>query len=241
MDDSNAILIIEDDPQIAELIEIHLTDLGYRLIKASDGLQGLQKFEEQEYALIILDLMLPKLDGLEVCKRIREVNKYTPILMLTSKSEELDKVLGLELGADDYITKPFSIRELIARVKAIFRRINANKEQVEDRAEEHEIVYGDLAIHLEKRKVLLNDQPVELTAKEFDLLVRFAQNPGRPYSRQELLDLVWGYQFDGYDHTVNSHINRLRRKIEPDPANPRFIKTVWGVGYSFAEVEELVS
>lgn len=232
------ILIIEDDRNIADLVEIHLNDLGYRLDRAENGIDGLRNFEENDYALVILDLMLPRLDGLEVCKRIRAENKYTPILMLTAKSEELDKVLGLELGADDYITKPFSIREFIARVKSIFRRIEADQEQASDKTEKDVIEIGDLVIYLNKRKVLLENEPVELTAKEFDLLAQFASNPGRAYSRQELLDLVWGYQFDGYDHTVNSHINRLRNKIEKKAADPQYIKTVWGVGYRFAEPEE---
>lgn len=240
MDNMKTVLVIEDDPHIAELLEIHLGDLGYELVHAADGVSGLERFRQQEYDLVILDLMLPKLDGFEVCKAIRAENTYTPILMLTSKSEELDKVLGLELGADDYITKPFSIRELMARIKAIFRRLEADKAEHTESVDNQELVHGDLTIQVVKRKVLLSGRPIELTAKEFDLLVRFASNPGRPYSRQELLDLVWGYQFDGYDHTVNSHINRLRSKIEPDPANPRFIKTVWGIGYSFAEAEELV-
>ncbi|MCZ6818312.1 MAG: response regulator transcription factor [Calditrichaeota bacterium] len=232
------ILVIEDDAHIAELLEIHLKDHGFELSWAQDGLAGLQKFREREYDLVILDLMLPKLDGLEVCKRIRADNNYTPILMLTSRSEEFDKVLGLELGADDYITKPFSIRELVARVKAIFRRIEADEEKSNSASQLTELTYGELAIYLEKRKAILAGKPIELTAKEFDLLALFASNPGRAYSRQELLDIVWGYQFDGYDHTVNSHINRLRSKIESDPANLKYIKTVWGVGYSFAEPED---
>ncbi len=161
--------------------------------------------------------------------------------MLTSKSEELDKVLGLELGADDYITKPFSIRELMARIKAIFRRMEADKEKATGNAKSKELIFGDLKIYLDKRKVLLDKAPIDLTAKEFDLLALFASNPGRAYSRQELLDIVWGYQFDGYEHTVNSHINRLRSKIEQDPANSKYIKTVWGIGYSFVEPEELSS
>ncbi len=241
MQKNNKILIIEDDPNISELLEIHLGDLGYQLNQAADGVAGVQKFEEGEYALVILDLMLPKLDGFEVCKQIRAQNTYTPILMLTSKSEELDKVLGLELGADDYITKPFSIRELMARIKAIFRRIEADKDKATGDSKSKELIFGDLKIYLEKRKVLLDKTPIDLTAKEFDLLALFASNPGRAYSRQELLDIVWGYQFDGYEHTVNSHINRLRSKIEQDPANSKYIKTVWGIGYSFVEAEELSS
>lgn len=241
MQKNNKILIIEDDPNISELLEIHLGDLGYQLNQAADGVAGVQKFEEGEYALVILDLMLPKLDGFEVCKQIRAQNTYTPILMLTSKSEGLDKVLGLELGADDYITKPFSIRELMARIKAIFRRIEADKDKATGDSKSKELIFGDLKIYLEKRKVLLDKTPIDLTAKEFDLLALFASNPGRAYSRQELLDIVWGYQFDGYEHTVNSHINRLRSKIEQDPANSKYIKTVWGIGYSFVEAEELSS
>ncbi len=241
MQKNNKILIIEDDPHIVELLEIHLGDLGYELKQAADGVAGVEKFEEGEYALVILDLMLPKLDGFEVCKQIRAQNTYTPILMLTSKSEELDKVLGLELGADDYITKPFSIRELMARIKAIFRRIEADKDKAAGNSKSKELIFGDLKIYLEKRKVLLDKTPIDLTAKEFDLLALFASNPGRAYSRQELLDIVWGYQFDGYEHTVNSHINRLRSKIEQDPANSKYIKTVWGIGYSFVEPEELSS
>ena len=235
-----AILIVEDDPDLAKLLQIHLSDLGYEIDVASDGRTGLEKALSGSFSLVILDIMIPVIDGFEVCKRIRAENRSLPILMLTSKAEELDKVLGLELGADDYMTKPFSIRELIARVKAIFRRIEVTKteKQVDD---QKQLEYGDLVVDLEKRKVLLRTQALELTAKEFDLLVLFVENPGRAYSRQELLDLVWGYQYSGYSHTVNSHINRLRNKIEIDPAAPRYIKTVWGHGYRFAEPEELLT
>ncbi len=234
------ILVIEDDPDIADLLGIHLSDLGYALDRAVDGKTGLDKALHGDYALVILDLMLPELDGLEVCKRIRSQDRYLPILMLTAKAEELDKVLGLELGADDYLTKPFSIRELIARVKALFRRIEIDRENLQ-RDITQPLHYGDLTVNPEKRKVTLRDQTIELTAKEFDLLMLFAQHPGRAYSRQELLDLVWGYQYAGYSHTVNTHINRLRNKIEDDPSAPRYIKTVWGMGYRFAEPEELLS
>jgi len=233
------ILIIEDDKDLVELLEIHINDLGYKLEKAYDGESGLANVQTHKYDLVILDLMLPKLDGLEVCKRIRIDNKALPILMLTSKAEEMDKILGLELGADDYISKPFSIRELIARIKASLRSVQALKEEFVNSDDKKEIRHDDLLINLEKRKVLLADKKIELTAKEFDLLVHFASHPGRSYTREELLVNVWGYQFSGYDHTVNSHINRLRSKIEQDPANPRFVKTVWGYGYRFAEVEEL--
>ncbi len=237
-DESPSILIVEDDPDLAKLLQIHLSDLGYEIEVAINGKIGLMRALEGDFSLVILDIMIPVLDGFEVCKRIRAENRSLPILMLTSKAEELDKVLGLELGADDYMTKPFSVRELLARVKAIFRRIEVVK--TEKRMDDRKLLeYGDLEVNLEKRKVLLRKQVLELTAKEFDLLVLFAENPGRAYSRQELLDLVWGYQYSGYSHTVNSHINRLPNKIEIDPAAPRYIKTVWGHGYRFAEPEEL--
>lgn len=235
------VLIIEDDKDLVELIQIHLTDLGYQLDKIYDGESGLEKALAGKYDLIILDIMLPKLEGFEVCKRIREKNKTVPILMLTSKSEELDKILGLELGADDYITKPFSIRELIARVKANLRSVEAIKEEITSSEEYKELHFDNLTINLDKRKVTLSDKTIDLTAKEFDLLYYFARHPGWSYTRAQLLDAVWGYQFSGYDHTVNSHINRLRSKIEKDPSQPKFIKTVWGIGYRFAELEELES
>ena len=232
------VLIIEDDVKIADLVEIHLTDHDCSLERAEDGETGLEMALAESYDLIILDIMLPKLDGLEVCKKIRAQENHTPILMLTSKSEELDKVLGLELGADDYLTKPFSIREFIARVKAIFRRTELQSSARSNGAAAP-IQIGDVRIDFEKRRVTLNGDKVELTAKEFDLLALFAQKPGRAFSRNELLDAVWGYQFAGYEHTVNSHINRLRAKIEKDPANPVYITTVWGVGYRFVEAEDL--
>ena len=155
--------------------------------------------------------------------------------MLTAKAEEIDKVLGLELGADDYLTKPFSIRELIARVKALLRRAETNTSSAEAKPAGNKLSYGELEIDAERRIVNLKGSPLELTAKEYDLLVLFAENPGRAYNRKQLLDLVWGYQFEGYQHTVNSHINRLRNKIEDDPSRPVYIKTVWGFGYRFAD------
>ena len=230
-----AILLVEDEPDIADLLSLHLGDLGYRIDVVADGALALQKALAESYALIILDLMLPGMDGLEVCKQLRASERPTPILMLTAKSEEVDKVLGLELGADDYVTKPFSIRELIARIRALLRRVELDQPE----EEVAEVVVGDLRIEPSKRKVRMAGEVVELTAKEFDLLSLFAQHPGRAFSRQELLDKVWGYQYAGYSHTVNSHINRLRSKIEPDPASPRYVQTVWGVGYRFTEAEEL--
>lgn len=231
------VLIIEDDPDIADLLELHIKDLNLNLDRAEDGEHGLEKALENEYQLVILDIMLPRLNGMDVCKKIREKKKTLPILMLTAKSEEFDKVLGLELGADDYLTKPFSIRELLARIKAIIRRVNAVKEE-QSSDENIEFTFGPLNINMEKRRVILKDENIDLTAKEFDLLALFASNPGKAYTRENLLNIVWGYQFSGYEHTVNSHINRLRAKIEDDPSQPKYIITVWGIGYKFAEYED---
>lgn len=239
MPQGGKILVVEDDPNIVDVLEIHLKDLGYNVDRAEDGEMGLNKAQSNQYALVILDIMLPKLGGLEVCQKIRAENKTLPILMLTARNEEMDKVLGLEFGADDYITKPFSIREFIARVKAILRRVEVERDKNESEDKNGPINYGPLNIDLIKRRVSLENEIVELTAKEFDLLVLFARNPGRVYNRQQLLDIIWGYQYSGYDHTVNSHINRLRNKIEKDPTNPRFIKTLWGVGYRFSDIEEI--
>ena len=225
------VLIVEDNQDIANLIQMHLSDTGCQTVISEDGLSAVEQTRAQNFDLVILDLMLPKLDGLEVCRCIRRQSRYTPILMLTSKSSELDRVLGLEVGADDYVTKPFSIRELLARVKAQFRREDASHQN--EQQPEHKLVYDQLCINPDNRNVTLCGRNIDLTAKEFDLLYKFAQNPGRVFSRTQLLDSVWGYGHEGYEHTVNSHINRLRGKIEERPAQPNFIMTVWGVGYKF--------
>lgn len=237
--DPKKILVIEDDKEIIELIEINVEHLDYKIEKALDGEQGLQKAKNESYDLIILDLMLPKIDGLEVCKTLRSENINTPILMLTAKSEEFDKVLGLELGADDYLTKPFGIRELLARIKANLRRVEVDKKENVSKQDQQELKIGALTIQPAKRKVMKAGETISLTPKEFELLHLFATNPGKAFSRNELLQEIWGYQFEGYDHTVNSHINRLRNKIETDPSEPVFLKTVWGVGYRFAEPEQI--
>jgi DNA-binding response OmpR family regulator len=235
---SRKILVIEDSRDIAHLLALHLPDLGCEVDVVDDGCVGLERAIGASYDLVILDLMLPGMDGLEICRRLRAKPNYTPILMLTAKSSEFDRVLGLEVGADDYLTKPFGIRELLARVKALFRRLDVLASQSLPTPSEI-IRVGDLAIDTEKRTVALGDRQIELTAKEFDLLVQFAHHPGRVYTRSQLLDLVWGYGHSGYEHTVNSHINRLRAKIEQDPARPHYILTVWGVGYKFFEADEL--
>jgi len=225
------ILIIEDEPELAELVALHLEDDGFEVDRSGDGRIGLRKAESGRYDLLVLDLMLPGIDGIEICRRLRTASSHLPILMLTARSSELDRVLGLELGADDYLTKPFSVRELVARVKAIFRRIeSAASPEVTDRIE-----VGDLRVDCGRREAAVGERSLDLTAKEFDLLAQLARSPGRVYSRTELLDLVWGYGHDAYEHTVNSHINRLRSKLEENPGDPRYVLTVWGVGYKLAE------
>ena len=212
---------------------MNLEDLSIEVDLAFDGVSGLTKAASDKYDLIILDLMLPGLDGMDICRRVRSKSVYTPILMLTSKSSELDRILGLEIGADDYVTKPFSIKELMARVKAIFRRIE--EIQIGCKQQQEIIQVGHLVIDTLKRTVSCKGNAIDLTAKEFELLSHFAINPGRVYSRTQLLDTVWGYGHDGYEHTVNSHMNRLRAKIEENPSTPEYILTVWGVGYKFSE------
>ena len=224
------VLIIEDDKEISDLLEIHLSDLNCEISKEFDGLKGFNEAKGKKFNLIVLDIMLPNMDGFEICKELRKREINTPILMLTSKSEETDKVLGLEFGADDYLTKPFSIREFIARVKAIFRRIDSLTQEKEDKKN---LRYDNLVIDHTNRKVLLNDKRIELTQKEFELLYLMASHPGRTYTRENLLNLIWGTQYSGYEHTVNSHINRLRNKIEENISEPKFILTTWGVGYRF--------
>jgi DNA-binding response OmpR family regulator len=228
------ILVIEDDHHIAHLVAFHLRDTGYDVHVVHDGVAGLTQALATPFDLIILDVILPGMDGLELCRKLRAKPRYSPILMLTAKSSEGDRVLGLEVGADDYLTKPFSLLELLARVKALFRRMDALTAQA---ALDEPLVIraGEMMIDVDKRKVMLRGKAVELTAKEFDLLLQFVQHPGQVYTRSKLLDLVWGYAHEGYEHTVNSHINRLRAKIEDDTSQPRYILTVWGVGYSFSE------
>ncbi len=242
---SNRILVIEDDHDIAALVQLHLRDLDVEADIAHDGVSGWELLSAGSYDLVVLDLALPGMDGLEICRRLRALPHYTLILMLTSKDSEFDRVLGLELGADDYLTKPFSVRELVARVKALFRCTEAqrgNRPATWDcppavsGSSGPTVRSGELFIETDKRKVTIGGEPLALTAKEFDLLHLFACHPGRVYTRTQLLDLVWGAGFEGYEHTVNSHINRLRGKIEKDVAHPLYLLTVWGVGYKFAEV-----
>ena len=226
------VLVIEDDRDIAELIRLHLRDLGLEVVVCDDGVAGLEQALSRSWNLLVLDLRLPGIDGLEICRRVRLEGKYVPILMLTARSMEMDRVLGLETGADDYLTKPFSVIEFIARVKAILRRV---RHLAADSASATRVLrIGEIAIDVDQRNVERSGKPVELTAREFDLLVHFARHPGRVFTRAQLLDQVWGLQHEAYEHAVSSHINRLRAKIEPSPTAPRYLLTIWGVGYRFA-------
>ena len=231
---SKRILVVEDDPDISHLLEINLKDIAFHVDVVNNGVDGLNRASNHDYQLMVLDLMLPGMDGLELCRRLRSQNINIPVLMLTARSSELDRVLGLELGADDYLTKPFSIKELQARVKAILRRVELSAKQQAVNPDE-KIEVQSLLIDVSGRNVLIDNHAIELTAREFDLLLHFARNPGRVYSRGQLLDHVWGYSHNGYEHTVNSHINRLRKKIEKNPQQSQYIETVWGVGYRFRD------
>jgi DNA-binding response OmpR family regulator len=232
MEKPKRILIVEDDGDIAELLQLHLRDEGYAISHAADGNQGMAMLEQGGWDALILDLMLPGVDGLEICRRARTMTRYTPIIITSARSSEVHRVLGLELGADDYLAKPFSMLELVARVKALFRRQEAMSRNL--RMDAGVLSFNDLTIDPIAREVHLHQQPVELTPREFDLLYLFARHPGQVFSRLSLLNQVWGYQHEGYEHTVNTHINRLRIKIERNPAEPERILTVWGMGYKFA-------
>jgi DNA-binding response OmpR family regulator len=237
MTTTRRILVVEDDPDISSLVELHLTDAGFEVVLEDNGSTALELALAEVFDLALLDIMLPGTDGLEICRTLRAERPELPILMLTARSTELDRVLGLEMGADDYLTKPFSVRELVARVKAIFRRM----EVFDTVAQPSRLTRGPVEIDADARRVLVEGESVDLTAREFDLLSFFARNPGRVFTRGQLLDSVWGYTHSGYEHTVNTHINRLRSKLETDPSHPRYILTVWGVGYRFPSLEELAS
>ncbi|MDQ3393412.1 MAG: response regulator transcription factor [Bacteroidota bacterium] len=227
------ILIIEDDLLLINLLKIHIQDLGCTTEVSMNGNEGYNKALEGHFDLIILDVMLPGMDGISVCQRLRAHENQTPILMLTAKSEEFDKVLGLESGADDYLTKPFGVRELVARIKAILRRKEIDKLASTKNSENGVMRFDGLEIDVEKRKVLLNNQRINLSPKEFELLLVLAKNPGKSYNRDQLLNKIWGYDYNGYEHTLNSHINRLRSKIEANVSQPKYILTSWGHGYRF--------
>ncbi|MBM3129412.1 MAG: response regulator transcription factor [Chloroflexi bacterium] len=222
------ILVVDDEPQVLEVLKLYLTRDGFRVHTAADGEAALSAFETHAPDLVVLDLMLPKLDGLSVFKRLR-AQRAVPIIMLTARGDEVDRVLGLELGADDYVVKPFSPREVVARVKNVLR----HRAPPADDSGERAIALGDLRIDPGARAAQVAERQVELTSKEFDLLYFLARHPGQVFTRAQLLDKVWGYEFFGDASTVTVHIRRLREKIETNPAEPRYLATVWGVGYKF--------
>jgi DNA-binding response OmpR family regulator len=228
-----SILLVEDDPEISKLLNLHFSSQAYNLIAAANGKDAMEEVLKNSFNLIILDITLPDTNGMELCKVFRKNNANIPIMMLTSHGEESNKVLALELGADDYVTKPFGILELLARTKALLRRTENN--HGEETHEPKEIIFKNLAIDGEKRKACIHGERLDLTAKEFDLLLLLASNPGKTFSRNELLELIWGVTFLGYEHTITSHINRLRIKIESDLHHPEYILTSWGTGYRFSE------
>lgn len=233
MDTPKRILIVEDDEHIAELLRMHLSDEGFEVEHVADGRLGLAAVERGGWHALVLDLMLPGVDGLEICRRARAMAYYVPIIITSARSSEVHRILGLELGADDYLAKPFSVMELVARVRALLRRSEALARNA--RLDAGVLALGGLSIDPIAREARVDGQAVELTPREFDLLYFFARHPGKVFSRLDLLNQVWGYQHDGYEHTVNTHINRLRTKIEKNPADPRRILTVWGRGYKLAE------
>lgn len=229
------ILVVEDERDIAELIALHLSDLPADVTLANDGPRGLQLALQQPWDAIVLDIRLPGLNGLDMCRELRARLLHIPILMLTARSSELDRVLGLELGADDYLTKPFSVLELQARVKALLRRSALTSALATETSAQKPstIAQGRLRVDRLQRRAWLADVEIGLAPREFDLLWHFVQHPGRVFTRSELLADVWGHGHDGYDHTVNSHINRLRSKLGDERSEAAFIHTVWGVGYRF--------
>jgi len=232
MDAPKRILIVEDDVHIAELLRLHLRDEGYAVTHCGDGNEGLRQLEQGGWDALILDLMLPGVDGLEICRRARAMARYTPIIITSARSSEIHRILGLEVGADDYLAKPFSVLELVARVKALLRRVDALEKSM--RIDAGSLELNGLLLDPIAREASVDGRRLDLTSREFDLLYFFAKNPGKVFSRMDLLNHVWGYQHDGYEHTVNTHINRLRAKIETDPAQPCRILTVWGHGYKLA-------
>jgi len=226
-----SILVIEDDADLTEIIQLHLIDDGHNVDVVTDGQSGYSMAKFNHYDLLLLDLGLPGMDGVELCRKYRQHDEYTPILMVTARDSELDRVLGLEMGADDYLVKPFGVRELKARIKAILRRQQLISNF--DNSADNVVEFRELSIIPTKRQVTIRNKPIELTAKEFDLLLFLTSNPGQVYSREQLLDSVWGYSNSCYEHTVNSNINRLRNKIEQKASAPEYILTVRGVGYKF--------
>ena len=230
------VLLVVDDAHIADLLTLHLRDEGLEVMHCARGDDGLRQLERGGWDALVLDIMLPGVDGLEICRRARAMARYTPIIIISARSSEVQRILGLEIGADDYLAKPFSVLELVARVKALLRRVEALAQNA--RLESGSLSIDGLAMDPVARDARLHGARLDLTPREFDLLYFFARQPGKVFSRMDLRNAVWGYQHEGYEHTVNTLINRLRAKIEADPAQPARILTVWGRGYKFAEAGE---
>lgn len=230
------ILIIEDQRDINDLIAMNLKALNFSVTQVFDGINGLEEALNGQFDAIVLDIMLPGMDGLQLCQHLRSKGAVTPVLMLTAKKNEAERVIGLEVGADDYLTKPFSVLELQARLKALLRRVAFHSKQEDEEDASSKIICGNLVIDQNTHRVLIDQKPIHVTGKEFDLLVYMASYPGRVFSREQLLNAVWGYHHESFEHTVNSHINRLRSKLEKDPSNPEYVLTVWGVGYQFCDM-----
>ena len=227
------LLLVEDDAEIISLLKEGLRYEGFELTISKDGDSGLEKARQGDFGLILMDWMLPEISGIDVVRALHADNVHTPVIMLTARHDELDKVAALEAGCDDYITKPFSIKELVARINAVMRRAASNV--MDEEGTKRKISKGELEIDLEKRAVSIRGSEIQLTATEFNLLTLLIRQPGRVYSRKQLLDIVWDYSFEGYENTVNTHVNRLRSKIEKNPNNPEYVLTVWGVGYKFSD------
>lgn len=227
------ILIVDDEKLLVKGMRFNFEQDGYEVVAAYDGEEALKAARDSSIDIVVLDLMLPKIDGLAVCQKIREFSNV-PVIMLTAKTEDMDKILGLDYGADDYMTKPFNILELKARVKSILRRVNHNNSSPSSSSRKR-VQSGDMELDYNLRRVIIKDKVIDLTAKEFDLLDLFVNNPGRVYSRESLLDIVWGYDYPGDIRTVDVHVRRLREKVEPHPAEPTYIYTKWGVGYYYKE------
>ena len=233
------LLIVEDDDDLRQILSQRFSESGYDVATAATGPNALIAVEAQVPDLVLLDVMLPGLDGVEVCRRLRAAHPLLYICMLTARADELDRVVGLEVGADDYVTKPFSLQEVVARVRAALRRVRATQERMAAPKDESDapIEVGELRIDAARHEVWLRDEPVHLTVREFDLLLFLAQNPERPFTRAQLLERIWGITYEGYDRTIDSHVQRLRAKIEADAGSPTYVRTVWGVGYKFSGEE----